>query len=555
MQDIYFKAVTLRRLHGLVESGIFAVPELQREFVWNARKVCDLLDSVFHNYPIGTILIWKAERRYENQLRKHYHILPHFDPENTHIYFLIDGQQRLSVLWHLLRGEGTSVVNEQGAKLNFSAVYFDPYAHGSETLFVYREHVTRDLRARLVPVVDLLSANWKRRTRGHKVRATRRLEECRRRILSYQALLVFCETKDRSEVRETFVRINSLGMRIGAADRAFARASTFDMRGMVRDIQTRLKNGFARVSRKTVLQTFAAALGIRDLGERAIKVFISRLETDEAERAKFVRVYPNIREAITMAADHLVHELGVPNFDFLPSEPMLMILSLYFFHNGTVRPPLAAKQRLTQWFWATGVGARYSGRGYRPNLTSDIGLMSKLAANPKTKLAFKVKLRVQTLRDTEYGRRGPVSNSFFCLLRLNKPRYLDSGSPIPEGDTSSRRNSSDKHHIFPRALLSRNGIGPERFNSILNICYLVARDNRSVGQRAPRAYFDDVPSNRRVLGVALRSHLIPSNAGKGIWDRSIKRGFKQFLIDRASLLARTFENQAGMKMFDRSEGF
>jgi uncharacterized protein with ParB-like and HNH nuclease domain len=64
MQDIYVKAVRLRQLHGLVESGIFAVPELQREFVWNARKACDLLDSVFRNYPIGTILIWKAERRY-----------------------------------------------------------------------------------------------------------------------------------------------------------------------------------------------------------------------------------------------------------------------------------------------------------------------------------------------------------------------------------------------------------------------------------------------------------------------------------------------------------
>jgi Protein of unknown function DUF262 len=72
----------LRQLHGLVESGIFAVPELQREFVWNARKACDLLDSVFRNYPIGTILIWKAERRYENQLRKQFHILPHFNPGN-----------------------------------------------------------------------------------------------------------------------------------------------------------------------------------------------------------------------------------------------------------------------------------------------------------------------------------------------------------------------------------------------------------------------------------------------------------------------------------------
>src|SRR5688500_14095301 len=102
MEDIYSKAITLKRLHSLIERGVFAVPELQREFVWNARKVCDLLDSIHQKYPIGTILIWKTDRRNENQLRKHYHILPHFDPKNQDIYFLIDGQQRLSVLWHLL---------------------------------------------------------------------------------------------------------------------------------------------------------------------------------------------------------------------------------------------------------------------------------------------------------------------------------------------------------------------------------------------------------------------------------------------------------------------
>jgi len=132
---------------------------------------------------------------------------------------------------------------------------------------------------------------------------------------------------------------------------------------------------------------------------------------------------------------------------------------------------------------------------------------------------------------------------------------LDDGSLIPLGETSSRRNSSDKHHIFPRALLTRYGIGPDRFNSILNICYLVARDNRSVGQRVPRSYFDDIPKSKRAQNLALRSHLIPSKKGRGIWDRSINRGFRNFLSDRAWLLARAFEKQAGVRLFDRSERF
>jgi uncharacterized protein with ParB-like and HNH nuclease domain len=50
---IYAKSFSLHRLKRLFERRIFAVPELQREFVWNARKTCALLDSLYNGYPIG----------------------------------------------------------------------------------------------------------------------------------------------------------------------------------------------------------------------------------------------------------------------------------------------------------------------------------------------------------------------------------------------------------------------------------------------------------------------------------------------------------------------
>jgi hypothetical protein len=80
----------------------------------------------------------------------------------------------------------------------------------------------------------------------------------------------------------------------------------------------------------------------------------------------------------------------------------------------------------------------------------------------------------------------------------------------------------------------------------------VARENQSIGQRAPKHYFEDVPRSARVRNLSIRSHLIPSKDGRGIWDRSIKRGFRAFLDDRAQLLARAFERQAGVRLFDRA---
>src|SRR5688500_17810018 len=104
MDRIYHRQYSLDRLRRLVGKGIFAIAELQREFVWSPRKACLLLDSIYRNYPVGAVMVWQTGRRNEGQLRKRLHILPHFDPSNREIYFLIDGQQRLSVLWNVLSG-------------------------------------------------------------------------------------------------------------------------------------------------------------------------------------------------------------------------------------------------------------------------------------------------------------------------------------------------------------------------------------------------------------------------------------------------------------------
>lgn len=54
MDKINVESVPVKKLKTWIERGIFAIPELQREFVWNGKKACDLIDSVYRNYPIGT---------------------------------------------------------------------------------------------------------------------------------------------------------------------------------------------------------------------------------------------------------------------------------------------------------------------------------------------------------------------------------------------------------------------------------------------------------------------------------------------------------------------
>jgi hypothetical protein len=231
---------------------------------------------------------------------------------------------------------------------------------------------------------------------------------------------------------------------------------------------------------------------------------------------------------------------------------MFTTLTLFFYYSSGSRPTRSAKELLRRWFWATAVAARYSGRGYRPNLLADATFAEELGSRGTARLALRGKVSLHVLSQTDYSRPGPLSNAFFCLLRSLKPRFLEDGHEIPVQEISSRANRNDKHHIFPRALLSSHDVGPEKFNSILNICYLAARENQSIGQRRPRQYLMDVPRNARVRTQALASHLIPASPKSGVWSSNVRTGFKVFLKQRSALLVRAFEQKAGIRLFERA---
>ena len=49
-------------LLGYIKGGSIAIPDIQRPFVWKAKKVRDLIDSLYNGYPTGYIIIWHNER-------------------------------------------------------------------------------------------------------------------------------------------------------------------------------------------------------------------------------------------------------------------------------------------------------------------------------------------------------------------------------------------------------------------------------------------------------------------------------------------------------------
>src|SRR5436305_12362796 len=101
MNAIVVKTVPIKQLYKLLAQGCFAIPKLQRAFVWNGKKAAMLLDSVYRGMPIGSLTIWDTSKANKNLLRHTLQILPAFQEHNKRVWFILDGQQRLSVLYQI----------------------------------------------------------------------------------------------------------------------------------------------------------------------------------------------------------------------------------------------------------------------------------------------------------------------------------------------------------------------------------------------------------------------------------------------------------------------
>ena len=342
MKHITVESFTVsRQLWKRCDDALFAVPEIQREFVWDPRRASDLIDSIARQLPIGSLLIWKTSADRKHLLRHAQEILPPHDARNSEIWFLIDGQQRLSVLYRARYGH--EVCNDQGRKLNFSKLCLSFDAR-SESRFRFVRKPTPKLH---VPLVDLLASNWKHRLRHLPNGRINEATKLRARIRDYSIPVIFVETNDVDEVREAFLRIDSGGLRISKADRAFSKAARLDLRRLVKEVRGTLPAGFGEIDSRTIQAAMALIMGQKETSSKAVESVIARLEREEIENGRvsrqFARDWKNVSLCIQKSIDHLLGDLGLPNASFLPSDLMVPVLAFFFHTNHRAQP--SARQR------------------------------------------------------------------------------------------------------------------------------------------------------------------------------------------------------------------
>src|SRR6266702_4355715 len=96
---------SVEELVGMIERGELRLPEMQRRYVWRSTRVRDLLDSLYRGYPSGAILLWETDEEVPLQEMA---VTQQVNPyQSTRL--LLDGQQRLTSLSAVIRGEAVKV--------------------------------------------------------------------------------------------------------------------------------------------------------------------------------------------------------------------------------------------------------------------------------------------------------------------------------------------------------------------------------------------------------------------------------------------------------------
>jgi hypothetical protein len=223
-----YASVTIKDIVERSVSHRWSIPEFQRGFVWKATQVRDLIESLWLNYPVGTLLIWDGSGPVQSRSAS--------DAQTPDIW-VVDGQQRTTALC-ILSGRKPywwSSTSEWEKTLRKYDIRFD--VHTKEPpFFVVANAATRRIRgSRYIPIQKLLLLDIQReadlRTLQEMARQIKLEGLCdgmdamevytrldRIRKIRDMEVVTISVDNDLEDVVEIFSRLNSRGTRVTEAD-------------------------------------------------------------------------------------------------------------------------------------------------------------------------------------------------------------------------------------------------------------------------------------------------------------------------------------------------
>ena len=341
---------TLTSLIDDIKKGNICVPPFQRDFVWTREKIRDLFKSIQQNYPIGSILLWRPDEKYDWIINRTIGKYELDNWENGDTYIL-DGYQRLSSIFSCLVSPNVSMRNSL-----VDPTLFDLFYDLSDESFIYLRSASSRKPYQIPLYVFMSTSEFRKYSRANMEpfvqNATEldvyldRADELSRKLIDYQLTCVEIKGADIEEAVEIFSRLNSKGEEISIdwMVNALSYRSGFRFATVMDDLITWIAdNDFGTIKRDTIFRCFQSSFDKIYFDQKHVEKLVRRHDFKD----RILQAVENIKAAILF----LKEDIKMPNCKFLPYGTQLIFLMEFFNHYPN--PKKDQKESLEIWFWKT----------------------------------------------------------------------------------------------------------------------------------------------------------------------------------------------------------
>ncbi len=586
--------VSLNTLISRLRDGRFVIPDFQREFEWRPWDIRELMRSIFLDYYIGSLLLWKGKK--ENFEALSCEPLYGYRGEGKPEHIVLDGQQRLTALHYAFLAPDKPLPNRVNPATyyirvdKFMTEQYDEAFHYdwlSQRLTKVLSNHESQFAEHIFPLSVVGAGGWDlpnwvqdyeqywrkqadmAKSAGNEILTEEAQQHAQNAKLFGEHLKDITEQYQISYVEldqelavdkvcDIFTQINSRGIRLDVFDliNALLKPKGLQLKQMWRDAAPRLEfvdtekmNVYILQVMSILLQAYCSPKYLYFLMPGQAR----QIRAPDGTRRKEVLV-PDIGDfkkrwtdavvALEKAIKLLKHpqEFGAISSNYLP---YVSILPVFAALQAQVKSlpsskQLAGQRKIRHWYWASVFINRYSGAVESTSSRDFLDVKAWLeddTAEPALLQEFKQRFRNLELRK-EAKRGTSVYNGIFNLLVLQGARDWMTGN-IPQHD------DLDDHHIVPVAWGARHLTGSQ-VHTILNRTPLTPDTNRRViSDRLPNAYLPELIANNgenRVRAI-LESHFIsPAALVILLRDPFTPDDFEDFIAERQHTLQDAIEN-------------
>ena len=512
-----------------IESDEIAIPEIQRPFVWNAAKVRDFIDSLYFGYPVGYLIAW---RNPSVRLKD--------GTESKGKRILIDGQQRVTALLAAMLGR--SIVDKNYRKVRIT-IAFHP---GEERFEVTNPAIRRDRAwlsdiaslfapgAKLLRVVD---AYCEGNAEANRDEIYERIERLRGILNNSLGLIELNADLDVETVSEIFVRINSQGVPLNAADFAMSKMAAneryhghqlrkcidyfchlavapeayADLASDSEFVDTRYfqamewlkheKEDLYDPSYTDMLRVaFTSEFGRGRLGDLVALLSGRNFETREFEEVIAEESFRRLEAAILRFMNEtdfkrfvmILRSAGFVDASMIRSQNTVnFAYILYLTLRARHTNPVQIETLVRRWFVMSVLTGRYTGS---PETAFGVDIRNVAEQNAQDYLDAVERAELSDAfwdaglpqqMDTPVAS-SPYFNVFLASqVKANDKGFLSNGHTVQ----TLLEGTSHVHHVFPRNYLKKNGLARSRYNQIANYVVMQAEINIAIDDDPPAAYF------------------------------------------------------------------